>query len=75
VTDYELTETVIGCAIKVHSALGPGVLESPYKECLLFELVSTGLHLRDGIRRIANRFDDSASSAKTSAPSAVKLSS
>jgi hypothetical protein len=33
------------------------------------------LHMRDGIRRVANRFDDSASSAKTSATSAVKLSS
>ncbi len=139
-TDYELTQTVIGCAMKAHSALGPGVLESAYRECLYFELLSSGLyaekekpmpliysavkldcgyrldimverrvileikavqaindvhlaqlltylklsdlrlglilnfhvlHLRDGIRRV-NRYDDSASSAKSSATSAVK---
>ena len=143
-TDYELTQTVIGCAMKVHTALGPGLLESAYQECLCFELMRAGLfaekekpmpliysevkldcgyrvdimverrlvleikaveainnvhlaqvltylkladlrlglilnfhvlHLRDGIKRVVNRFDDSASSAKTSAPSAVKLSS
>jgi GxxExxY protein len=143
VTDYELTQTVIGCAMRVHTALGPGLLESAYKECLCFELLSAGLfaekekpmpliysevkldcgyrvdimverrlileikaveaindvhlaqvltdlklanlrlglilnfhvlHLRDGIRRVVNRYDDSASSAETSAPSAVNLS-
>ena len=42
-TDYELTQTVIGCAMKVHSALGPGLLESAYQECLCFELSSAGL--------------------------------
>ena len=141
-TDYELTQTVIGCAMKVHTALGPGLLESAYQECLCFELIGAGLfaekekpmpliysevkldcgyrvdimverrlvleikaveaindvhlaqvltylklaglrlglilnfhvlHLRDGIKRVVNRFDDSTSSAKTSAPSAVKL--
>ncbi|HVS21890.1 MAG TPA: GxxExxY protein [Pyrinomonadaceae bacterium] len=139
-TDYELTQNVIGCAMKVHSALGPGLLESAYQECLFFELVKAGLfvekqkpmpffysdvklecgyrvdlmieqrlileiksveaindihlaqvltylklancrfglimnfnvlHLREGIRRVVNRYDDSASSAKTSAASAV----
>jgi GxxExxY protein len=33
-----LTETVIGSAIEVHKALGPGLLESAYEACLLFEL-------------------------------------
>ena len=138
--DYELTQRVIGCAMKVHTALGPGLLESAYKECLRFELVTSGLfaekekpmplvysevkldcgyrvdimverrlileikaveaindvhlaqlltylrladlrlgllinfhvaHLRDGIRRVVNKYDDSANSAKPSAPSAV----
>jgi GxxExxY protein len=142
VTDYALTQTVIGCAMRVHTTLGPGLLESAYKECLCFELRSVGLvaekekpmplissevkldcgyrvdilverqliieikaveaindvhlaqvltylkladlrlglklnfhvlHLREGIKRIVNRYDDSASSAKTSAPSAVNL--
>ncbi len=129
--------------MKVHSALGPGLLESAYQECLCYELLSAGLfvekqkpmplvysevkldcgyrvdimverrlileiksvealndihlaqvltylrlancrlallmnfnvlHLREGIRRVVNKYDDSASSAKTSASSAVNLS-
>ena len=141
-TDYELTQKVIGCAMKVHSALGPGLLESAYQECLFFELVKAGLfvekqkpmplvysevklecgyrvdlmverrlileiksveaindihlaqvltylkladcrlglimnfnvlHLRDGIRRVVYQYDDSATSAKPSASSAVNM--
>lgn len=33
-----LTETIIGCAIEVHKTLGPGLLESVYRECLILEL-------------------------------------
>jgi GxxExxY protein len=33
-----LTEKVIGAAIEVHKALGPGLLESAYEECLAYEL-------------------------------------
>jgi GxxExxY protein len=139
-TDYQLTQAVIGCAMRVHSALGPGLLESAYKECLCFELrqavlfvekekpmplvyadVKLGagyrvdilverrlivevkavagiddvilaqvltylkladlrlglilnfhvVHLRNGIKRVVNHYEDSASSAKPSASSAV----
>jgi len=38
-----LTEKIIGAAMKVHSALGPGLLESAYEKCLLFELHRQGL--------------------------------
>ena len=38
-----ITETIIGDAIKVHRALGPGLLESAYEACLAFELVEAGL--------------------------------
>ncbi len=34
----ELTKAIIGGAIEVHRALGPGLLESAYEECLCREL-------------------------------------
>ena len=37
-----LTERVIGLAIEVHRALGPGLLESAYEECLCLELERAG---------------------------------
>lgn len=39
----ELTSSILNCAYKVHSALGPGLLESAYEECLHYELDKTGL--------------------------------
>ena len=33
-----MTEKIIGAAIEVHRALGPGLLESAYEECLCYEL-------------------------------------
>jgi len=38
-----ITEIIIGCAIEVHRAYGPGLLESAYKECLSFDLLREGL--------------------------------
>ena len=34
----ELSRSVIGCAIEVHRTLGPGLLESTYRQCLACEL-------------------------------------
>jgi GxxExxY protein len=39
----DLTEKIIGAAIEVHRALGPGLLESTYEECLCHELNLRGL--------------------------------
>mgnify|MGYP000140700481 FL=1 len=39
----ELTYKIIGCVYKVHSELGPGLLESTYEVCLEHELLKTGL--------------------------------
>jgi GxxExxY protein len=39
----ELTETIIGAAIEVHRALGPGLLESTYEMCLCRELAISGI--------------------------------
>lgn len=41
----ELTAEIIKCAIEVHRILGPGLLESAYRECLEYELVSNGLYV------------------------------
>lgn len=39
----QLTEQILKCAFSVHSALGPGLLESAYEECLYYELLQSGL--------------------------------
>jgi GxxExxY protein len=39
----KITEIIIGCAIEVHRNLGPGLLESTYEECLVYELINAGL--------------------------------
>jgi GxxExxY protein len=41
--ESELTGVIIGCAMRVHTALGPGLLESAYEACLYYELNKTGL--------------------------------
>jgi GxxExxY protein len=41
--DHALTEKVIGLAMKVHRVLGPGFLESVYRNALAFELRRAGL--------------------------------
>ncbi|MGD9782327.1 MAG: GxxExxY protein [Kiritimatiellia bacterium] len=38
-----LTERVIGCAIEIHRALGPGLLESTYQQCLIHEVKLNGI--------------------------------
>src|SRR5262245_21024991 len=40
-----LTSRIIACAIAVHRALGPGLLESAYRACLIAELRHAGLHV------------------------------
>ncbi len=40
-----ITYTIIGCAYKVHLALGPGLLESTYEVCLAHELINSGLKI------------------------------
>lgn len=42
-TENEITEKIIGCAIEVHKEIGPGLLESAYLECLYFRLIQSGL--------------------------------
>jgi GxxExxY protein len=44
-TPNQLTEKIIGAAMKIHRQLGPGLLESAYETCLAFELQRLGLHV------------------------------
>lgn len=41
----EITEKIIGCGIRVHKELGPGLLESAYRQCLASELDAAGLRV------------------------------
>jgi len=42
----EIGRKIVHSAIKVHRALGPGLLESVYQKCLAYELEKQGLHVR-----------------------------
>jgi GxxExxY protein len=43
------TGEVVDAAMKVHSAIGPGLLESAYHACLAYELRSRGLHVQSQV--------------------------
>ena len=43
--ENELSRIIIGKAIEVHKILGPGLLESAYKECLYYEVINSGLYV------------------------------
>jgi GxxExxY protein len=57
VTEEEIGRAIIGAAIKVHSVLGPGLLESAYETCLLYELEKQGLPIRRQVL-IPIRYED-----------------
>jgi GxxExxY protein len=57
VTEEEIGRTIIGAAIKVHSILGPGLLESAYETCLLYELEKRNLSGRRQVL-IPIRYED-----------------
>jgi GxxExxY protein len=42
--ENELSRIIIGRAIDIHRSLGPGLLESVYKECLFYEIKKAGLY-------------------------------
>ena len=42
--ENDISKLIIGCAMKVHSRLGPGLLESAYEAALAYELSKAGLH-------------------------------
>jgi len=44
-TENEIAKVIVNCAYRVHTALGPGLLESSYEECLFYELQKVGLNV------------------------------
>lgn len=44
-SENELSNIIIRCGLDVHKQLGPGLLESAYKECLFFKLQQNGLYV------------------------------
>ena len=42
-TENAITQHILKCAYTVHTALGPGLLESAYENCLHYELLQSGL--------------------------------
>ena len=41
----QITEQIIGAGMRVHTALGPGLLESAYEACLAYELTKAGFSI------------------------------
>lgn len=41
-SENEISTSIIGCAMRVHTELGPGLLESAYEACLYYELLQSG---------------------------------
>ena len=48
-TEEEIGHAIIGAAIRVHSAVGPGILEGAYETCLLYELEKQDLSVRNQV--------------------------
>ncbi len=44
-TENAISKEVLNAAYKVHTALGPGLLESAYQECLFYEIKNLGLRV------------------------------
>ena len=50
----QVTHAIIGAAMKVHSALGPGLLESAYEACLVHELRKAGFKVEQQVELPVN---------------------
>lgn len=48
-SENEISSQVIGAGIEVHKHLGPGLFESSYEACLLFELRKSGLNVKSQV--------------------------
>ncbi|MDD3322975.1 MAG: GxxExxY protein [Paludibacter sp.] len=46
-TENEISKIILDCAFRVHTTLGPGLLESTYRTCLAYELRKAGLLIEE----------------------------
>lgn len=46
-TEDQISRIILDCAFKVHTKLGPGLLESAYRSCLAYELRKAGLFVEE----------------------------
>jgi GxxExxY protein len=56
-TEEEVGHAIIGAAMRVHSVVGPGLLENAYETCLIYELEKQGLPARRQVL-VPIRYDD-----------------
>jgi GxxExxY protein len=56
-TDEEIGHALIGAAMRVHSVVGPGLLESAYETCMLYELEKQSIPARRQVT-IPIRYED-----------------
>ena len=56
-TEEDIGHAIIGAAMKVHSAVGPGLLESAYETCLIYELEKQRIAVRSQVS-IPIRYED-----------------
>jgi GxxExxY protein len=57
VRENEIGDAIIASALRIHTALGPGLLESAYETCLFYELEKQGLSVRRQVL-IPIRYED-----------------
>jgi len=57
VTENEIDDAIIASAMKVHSSVGPGLLESAYETCMLYELEKQGMPVRRQVS-VPIRYED-----------------
>ncbi|MEH3115442.1 GxxExxY protein [Pedobacter terrae] len=52
--EEQIAKAIVNAAYRVHVELGPGLLESAYETCLIYELKSAGMHVFTTIKTSCN---------------------
>ncbi len=57
IEEERVGKLILGCAMRVHTQLGPGLLESAYEACLFYELVKQRLYVKRQLK-MPVRYDE-----------------